>query len=485
VISRPVHRLRAIDERLFRTVAQTSTPLDPALPRLSRAADHGVLWLGFAAALAATGRPGRRAAVRGLASLAVASAVVNGPAKWTFRRSRPVLTEVPSLRLLTRQPATTSFPSGHAASAAAFAAGVGMQLPLAAVPIGLVAAAVVYSRVHTGVHYPADVTVGALAGVSSALLVRRAWPMPPAGAGPAEAPPVAAPALADGSGLAVVVNLSAGSAGDDLTELLQRELPGACLVPVEDADDLLDRITSAARGATALGVAGGDGTVNCAAGVALDRGLPLAVIAGGTLNHFAADVGIDDTAAVARAIRAGDAAEVAVGSATEGGDDRYFLNTFSVGVYPELVHRRERRERWLGKWLALAVALAEVLGRGRPLDIEIDGESRRLWLLFGGNGHYEPDGFAPSWRPRLDEGCIDVRLVDAARPWARLRLVAAVLSGRLGRCRVYEERLVDRIRLRLPDGVRLARDGESEPAPTEITLRPAARRLVVYRPAPR
>jgi hypothetical protein len=60
-----------------------------------------------------------------------------------------------------------------------------------------------------------------------------------------------------------------------------------------------------------------------------------------------------------------------------------------------------------------------------------------------------------------------------------------VLSGTLGRCRVYEERVVDRMSLRLgePDQ-RMARDGEIHSAPEDLVLRPAARRLVVYRPAP-
>ena len=127
--------------------------------------------------------------------------------------------------------------------------------------------------------------------------------------------------------------------------------------------------------------------------------------------------------------------------------------------------------------------MVEVLGAAESLELEIDGEQRRLWLLFGGNGRYHPDGFAPSWRERLDDGRIDVRLVDASAPLARTRLVAAVLSGRLGRCRVYEERLVDSLRLRLPDGQRLARDGEVQRAPVDLMLRAAERKLVVYRPA--
>jgi undecaprenyl-diphosphatase len=107
-------------------------------------------------------------------------------------------------------------------------------------------------------------------------------------------------------------------------------------------------------------------------------------------------------------------------------------------------------------------------------------------LLFGGNGRYHPAGFAPSWRERLDDAQIDVRMVDANRRLGRTRLVAAVLSGRLGRCRVYEERRVDALALDVGgEDVQLARDGEVGPLPPQLCLRPAARPLVVYRPATR
>jgi membrane-associated phospholipid phosphatase len=71
-------------------------------------------------------------------------------------------------------PDSTSFPSGHSASASAFAYTVGRHYPGAAVPIRLLASAVAYSRVHTGVHYPGDVVLGAIAGAGTAAMVASA-----------------------------------------------------------------------------------------------------------------------------------------------------------------------------------------------------------------------------------------------------------------------------------------------------------------------
>jgi undecaprenyl-diphosphatase len=73
-------------------------------------------------------------------------------------------------------PRSLSFPSGHAASAFAFATAVGSVIPPLSVPLHLAAVAVAYSRVHSGVHYPGDTIAGALIGTTAAHVVRRALP---------------------------------------------------------------------------------------------------------------------------------------------------------------------------------------------------------------------------------------------------------------------------------------------------------------------
>jgi membrane-associated phospholipid phosphatase len=177
--------LSRADRRMFAWVTRRHGPvLDRAMPALSRAADHGLLWFGVAGLLAASGRPAlRRAAVRGTVSLAVASATANGVAKLIVNRTRPPLDRVPVARRVRRRPVTTSFPSGHTSSAAAFAVGAAHEAPAAALPLGLLAAGVAFSRVWTGAHYPGDVLTGAALGSAVARVL--ATRTGPAAGGPA------------------------------------------------------------------------------------------------------------------------------------------------------------------------------------------------------------------------------------------------------------------------------------------------------------
>jgi undecaprenyl-diphosphatase len=173
-IEEVLRQMGAVDRAVYKAIAETPTPsLDEPLRRLSRAADKSRLWLAVAAVMAlAGGTSGRRAAARGLVSVGITSAVVNLGAKSLYARRRPdrAGAGVPDERQV-KMPGSTSFPSGHSASAFAFASAVGRDIPALALPLNLLASAVAYSRVHTGVHYPGDTIIGAVIGASTAYTV--------------------------------------------------------------------------------------------------------------------------------------------------------------------------------------------------------------------------------------------------------------------------------------------------------------------------
>jgi len=162
-------RLGTADRAVYAAVAASPTPwLDAPARQLSQTANFSRLWLAIAAGLAVLGGPdGRRAALRGIIAVGVTSAAVNIGLKTIRPRRRPdrVGAHVPVARQVA-MPSSGSFPSGHSASAFAFASSVGATLPGAAPPLLALAAAVAYSRVYTGVHFPGDVIVGSAIGAA-------------------------------------------------------------------------------------------------------------------------------------------------------------------------------------------------------------------------------------------------------------------------------------------------------------------------------
>ena len=155
------------DVALYRLVRRNRLPpaLDRGLHALTVSGEYAACWYAVGLAGAAADRRARprwRRAMRGI----LATQLLNTALKAVFRRKRPALADLPALVPV---PTSLSFPSAHASTS--FCAARGFR-GLAPVPLGPVAAAIAFSRVYFGVHYPSDVLVGAAVGTLVAGVAR-------------------------------------------------------------------------------------------------------------------------------------------------------------------------------------------------------------------------------------------------------------------------------------------------------------------------
>jgi diacylglycerol kinase family enzyme len=257
----------------------------------------------------------------------------------------------------------------------------------------------------------------------------------------------------------LIVNPRAGedrpSADELAAEAERRGVHVHLLREDEDAVEL-------ARGAnaTALGVAGGDGSLAPIAEIAIERDLPFVCVPFGTRNHFARDLGLDrDDPIGALAAFDGDERPVDVGRV----DGQVFVNNVSVGLYARLVHRRERNRR-RREALARVRALSLVLRSREPLHLTIDGERISARLVVVASNAYELSLFSLGERPSLTDGLLHLYTAPGwlPREWKDRSSPAFTLEASKGR---------------LPG----ARDGEPvvlEP-PVRFEIAPRALRVLV------
>jgi diacylglycerol kinase family enzyme/membrane-associated phospholipid phosphatase len=428
--------VRRVDDRVAHAINHRT--VHPAVDRgyadLSRRADHGVLWLIAAGVLMLFG--GVRPAVRGLASLGVASMLANLVGKNVFGGERPHLAHVPLARQLLKSPTSPSFPSGHSASAAAFVTGIAFESPRAGAALAPLAGAVAYSRMHTGAHWLSDVVGGVALGATVATVGKL---VVPARGAPARveqsASALSLPARPDGDGVFIVANQASGfgRGASDALELLGRRLPQARVHRLGTGDDAGAVVRAALDGSnppTVLGAYGGDGTIAAVADVARRLDLPLLALPGGTFNHFAKTALIHSVDAAIDALQAGTGRMVDVAELTvESAGPLTVLNTASVGIYPDFVEARERLERRAGKPIAALVAAVRAVTRADPITVSIDGRTAPVWSIFVGVGRYTTATAVPRDRNRLDDGVLDVRVLYAGHR-ARTRGAVALALGR-------------------------------------------------------
>lgn len=502
-----------LDAAIHQWITRHDVPakVDTGLVKLSGFADHSKLWGVTALVMVPMGQRGRKASLRGILSLAVSSATANVIGKAVFGGPRPLANSVPLARRLMKHPTSGSFPSGHSASAAAFATGAALEWPAAGIVLVPLAAAVCYSRLHVGAHWVSDVIGGAALGAGIAVTGKILLPGKPPGEAKIPAgQPIELPKIEDGTGLFVVVNPGSGAErlnAPDPVKIIRERLPHTKIHELADGDDLPQLFRDAIDdGATAIGMNGGDGSVSAAATVAMERDVPLVVFPGGTLNHFAKAVGLSEYDTVLDVVQAGRGVEVTTGVLEiDGLPPAAVLNTFSLGMYPELVTEREAHEKRWGKGLAGIYAAAKVLRQAEPLALSVNDHTGQRWLLFAGVNRYFPRTLAPVERKWLDDGLLDVReaIVEGRRSRLRTFLEAAggSTADRIARrTPVVREHLgikdytVQDLAVSWPprapaeDPVIVAHDGETTEVPAdthEVRLRVQPSGLRVYAPSTR
>jgi len=233
-------------------------------------------------------------------------------------------------------------------------------------------------------------------------------------------------------------------------------------------------------------IAGGDGSVGTAARVVCGTETELAVLPGGTLNHFARDHGIPTDFH--------DAATTAINGERSEADiayvgDQLFLNTSSVGIYVGYVRLRDRIEKHFGYRLASLVAAVRLFMSMRPveLELEVEGERRRYStpMVFIGVGERETR--SPTLGNRVPGGksCLHVIVVRERRA-ARLLAIALDAAtrglGELARTPELDSFMVDACKIRLRGRHHVAIDGEILRASPTLDYRIAKASLLLVVP---
>lgn len=284
------------------------------------------------------------------------------------------------------------------------------------------------------------------------------------------------------SGPIVLVNPGSGPRETPLAELVEA-FGDLAEVRATSQDGLeVDVGRAVDAGADWVGVAGGDGSQRLAAPILAAAQRPLLVVPCGTRNHFAKDLGLDTVEASVAAAKAGDVRR-AVDLAWVG--EECFLNTCNLGMYTAIVKERVRQKGKLPKRVADGIGILREATCGHRLRLVIEGRPVTTWAVFIGNGCYG-DKVGDLHRVELDDGLLDVRIILANQKIARLRLLGALLGGRLHRTPVMEQLREPKVGVETPgcNAIDVAVDGDVLRLCTPLRLRVEERALTVLTAPP-
>jgi diacylglycerol kinase family enzyme len=171
---------------------------------------------------------------------------------------------------------------------------------------------------------------------------------------------------------------------------------------------------AAGRGADALGMAGGDGSMACVATVAKEHDIPFVCVPAGTRNHLALDLGLDlnDPRQALAAFLSGE--ERRIDYATVNGE--MFLNNVSLGLYAAMVEQESYRDAKLETAIEMIPKLMEEGGPWFDLHFDVPDQGRleQAAIVQVSNNPYVLAGEFGR-RTRLDSGRLGIVTADAQR----------------------------------------------------------------------
>jgi diacylglycerol kinase family enzyme len=246
--------------------------------------------------------------------------------------------------------------------------------------------------------------------------------------------------------------------------------------------EVRDRI---ARGTRLFVAAGGDGTVHYVVQALIHADAELAVIPTGTYNHFARDLDIPLTWREALEVAlTGDTQIVDAGRV----NDQYFVNNVSLGLYPEMVARREARGRDYPRWKARMHAFYGTLRKYRHVTLAVESvahhELIRTHVFMVSNNSYDMERFgvqAP--RDTLTGGKLSVYWLPHTSRLRLMRYIARYLAGRVRTIPGFRSFRTTRLRVQSThEELRVGIDGELFKMRMPLTITIAPRSLIVRVP---
>ncbi len=186
-----------------------------------------------------------------------------------------------------------------------------------------------------------------------------------------------------------------------------------------------------ARKFDTIAAAGGDGTVNAVGCALINTQCRLGILPLGTFNHLAKDLGISTDLSLAFRTLTNEGKEIIIDAASC--NKTIFFNNSSLGIYPKVVHLREKYQSWGKlKWTAFFFAVIEVITRLPNIFISFEAGgrkiSRRTPFLFVGNNAYKLTGVGLGTRSSLSSGNLSVWLIHSTSFGGMLGLLRIMLS---------------------------------------------------------